>query len=152
MNKKGFLVLAGVFAALFCAALGFYRFAGGATDILESMPFSTGLQNRCLAYDETGDIFLVGTYNNELVAFSPRGERLWSAGGRGPFVQLIVHGESRILYAGNEDNNVYIIDLDSGNILRSINVERRIFNIDVTPDGEEILISAGTVIDGVLLS
>jgi ABC-type sugar transport system permease subunit len=111
---------------------------------MKIMPYSTGQQNQCLGYDEKAGIFLIGTYNNELIAFSRAGERLWSAQGRGPFRQLVVHSDTRTLYAGNEDNNLYILDLDSGDIQSSINVERRIFNIDVTPDGSEILISAGT--------
>jgi ABC-type sugar transport system permease subunit/outer membrane protein assembly factor BamB len=111
---------------------------------MELMPYSTGQQNQCLGYDEKTDTFLIGTYNNELMAFSRNGERLWSFSARGPFRQLVVHSDTRTLYAGNEDNNVYILNLDTGKVQGSINVERRIFNIDVTSDEAEILISAGT--------
>jgi ABC-type sugar transport system permease subunit len=144
MNKKGFLALAGLWAALCGVGIGVNRHAGSVTDILERMPFTTGQQNNCLGWDEATGTVLVGTYNNELIAFAPDGTRRWSMQARGPFKQLVVHPDSRILYAGNEDNNLYVLDLDTGKVLLTINVERRIFNIDVTEDEKEILISAGT--------
>ncbi|MDR0583931.1 MAG: ABC transporter permease subunit [Treponema sp.] len=144
MNKKGFLALAGVWAALCGVVIGISRYAGSVTDILERMPFATGQQNSCLGWDEAAGTLLVGTYNNELIAFAPDGTRRWSAQARGPFRQLVVRPDSRTLYAGNEDNNLYVLHLDTGELLLTINTERRIFNIDVTQDEGEILISAGT--------
>ncbi|MDR1467790.1 MAG: ABC transporter permease subunit [Spirochaetaceae bacterium] len=144
MNKKGFLMFAGLCAVLCGMVIGINRHAGRVTNILERMPFTTGQQNNCLGGDEASGMVLVGTYNNELIAFAPDGTRRWSVQGRGPFSQLVVRPDSRTLYAGNEDNNLYVLHLDTGELLLTINVERRIFNIDVTEDEGEILISAGT--------
>ncbi|MDR2247208.1 MAG: ABC transporter permease subunit [Treponema sp.] len=144
MNKKGFMALAGLWAVLCGVVIGINRHAGLVTDIMERMPFTTGQQNNCLGWDEATGTVLVGTYNNELIAFAPDGTRRWSMQGRGPFKQLVARPDSRTLYAGNEDNNLYILHLDTGELLRTINTERRIFNIDVTEDEGEILISAGT--------
>jgi ABC-type sugar transport system permease subunit len=144
MNKKGFLAFAGVWAVLCGLVIVASRYAVSVTDILERMPFTTGQQNSCLGYDDATDTVLVGTYNNELIAFNPDGTRRWSMQARGPFRQLLVRPDSRTLYAGNEDNNLYILHLDTGNLLQIINTERRIFNIDVTRDEGEILISTGT--------
>ncbi|MDR2376855.1 MAG: ABC transporter permease subunit [Treponema sp.] len=144
MNKKRFLALAGVWAVVCGVVIGINRHAGLVTDILERLAFTTGQQNSCLGWDDATGTLLVGTYNNELIAFAPDGTREWSVQARGPFRQLVVRPDSRTLYAGNEDNNLYVLHLDTGELLLTIDTERRIFNIDVTEDEGEILISAGT--------
>lgn len=142
-QKKAFLALSGVFWVLFAAVIVVGAYSRANTDILKKTPLETGRQNSCLGYDESTGNLLVGTYNNELVAFSPDAEALWRMQANGPFKQLVVHAGARTVYAGNEDNNVYIVDLDSGEVKSSINVQRRIYGIDVTPDGGEIMVSAG---------
>jgi ABC-type sugar transport system permease subunit/outer membrane protein assembly factor BamB len=143
MQKKIFLFGAGIFALFFALDLVFCIRVSSQMDILELTSYKTGKQNSCLAYDEAKGIFIVGTYNNQLIAFSQSGTRLWSFDARGPFRQLYVHSDFRRLYAANEDNHVYILDLDTGSLNASINVERRIYNIDVKSDGSEIMVSAG---------
>jgi ABC-type sugar transport system permease subunit len=143
MREKGFLYASAGLALLFAVGLFLYFRASSLSDIIEEAPYKTGLQNNCLGYDEKGGIFLAGAYNNTLIAFDKTGNRLWQFDARGPFRQLIVHSESRLVYAANEDNRVYIIGLDSGTLEREIDVERRIYNVDVKPDGSEIMISAG---------
>jgi ABC-type sugar transport system permease subunit/outer membrane protein assembly factor BamB len=144
--RKKFLFGAGILALLFVLDLFFCIRASSQTDILELTQYKTGKQNSCLAYDEAKGIFLVGTYNNQLIAFDQSGARLWSFDARGPFRQLLVHSSFRRLYAANEDNHVYILDLDTGSLSASINVERRIYNIDVKSDGSEVMVSAGVSI------
>lgn len=143
MRKKSFLILSGVFALLFIIVLAVNIYANTHTDILEATPLKTGKQNSCLAYDANQDVTLVGTYNNQLVAFASDNSVLWTMEANGPFKQLIVRSDSRTLYAGNEDNHVYLIDLDTGEVQSSINVQRRIYSIDVTADESQILVSAG---------
>lgn len=143
MQKKGFLTLSGVFLVLLAVVIGVRAYISANTDILEKTPLKTGRQNSCLGYDEVTGGLLVGTYNNELIAFSKDAEVLWRMQANGPFRQLVVHPDTRTVYAGNEDNHVYIVDMDSGEVRNTINVQRRIYGIDVTPDGSEIMISAG---------
>ena len=47
------------------------------------------------------------------------------------------------IWAGCVDNHVYMIDIETGALLGDINVQRRIYDIDVTRDGSKVLISAG---------
>ena len=121
-----------------------YWKTGKSVEIIQDSQITTGLQNNSLGYDAEQDIFFVGTYNNKLMAFHNKtNEKLWEIEAKGPFCKLVVRPEKGLLYAGNDDNNVYIIQIDSGEVVSQINVKRRIYDIDVTRDGEEILISAG---------
>ncbi len=135
--------LAIVFAIISVASLILYFYSGHNTDILHETNIKTGLQNNCLAYDQDQNIMIVGTYNNMLKAFDKQDKQLWELKAKGPFCQMIVNEETRIIYAGNEDNYVYIVNLDTGELINSINVQRRIYGIDVTEDGNEIVVSAG---------
>jgi ABC-type sugar transport system permease subunit len=143
MQKKSFFIIAGALVVVFAASLVFSIRVSSLSDILEDTPYKTGRQNNCLAYDEVGGIFLAGTYNNRLIAFDTSGKELWTFDGKGPFRQLAIRSGVRLVYAANEDNHVYILNLDTGSLSADIDVERRIYNIDVRPDGLEIMISAG---------
>ncbi len=142
-NSKLWSRLAVLFVIVSVASFILYFYSSRSTNILEELSIKTGLQNNCLAYDQDQDITLVGTYNNKLMAFDKDDQLLWETTAKGPFCQLIVNSKQRLVYAGNEDNYVYMVNLDSGEVVNSINVQRRIYGIDVTPDGSEIIVSAG---------
>ncbi len=142
LNRRWFFITI-AFAVLSIASFLLFYYVGKSTDIVKETEINTSLQNNTLAYDEEKKITLVGTYNNKLIAYDKDNQMLWSMDAKGPFRQLIVNSDQRLVYAGNEDNFVYTIDLDTGEILHSIDVERRIYDIDVTKDGKEILVSAG---------
>ena len=112
-------------------------------DILQPMPVQTGVQNFSIAHDAVADIVLVGAYQNVLKAYDKDRTLLWQFDGNGPFRDLVVHSDTRRVYAGNEDNFVYVLNLDDGTLIRKIDVERRIYAIDVLPDGSRIAVSAG---------
>ena len=143
-NKRLWIILSVLFFVLFCCVLFLNILLDRNTELLSDTDYKTGLQNNVLAYDIDGNIMLIGTYNNVLVAFQmDSGEKLWEMEANGPFRKMIIHADEKIIYAGNEDNHVYLIDMDSGTVLGNINVQRRIYDIDVKSDGSEIAISAG---------
>ena len=113
------------------------------SDILRPSNISTHLQNFSLGYDDQKGILLVGTYKNVMIAYDKSGKELWRFDGKGPFRELKVDSKARKVYAGCEDNFVYVLDLDSGAALLSIDVERRIYSVDATSDGAYIAVSAG---------
>ncbi len=135
--------LALLFIMITAASFILYFYSGHNTNILHKTGIITGLQNNCLSYDKDQKIMIVGTYNNMLKAFDKQNKPLWELEAKGPFCQLVVNEETRVVYAGNEDNYVYIVNLDTGKLINSINVQRRIYAIDVTEDGKEIVVSAG---------
>ncbi len=142
LNRRWFYITI-IFTVLSIASFLLSYYSNQSTDIVKETEINTSLQNNCLAYDEEKKITLVGTYNNKLIAYDENNQPMWNMDAKGPFRQLVVDSNQRIVYAGNEDNFVYTINLDTGEIINSIDVERRIYDIDVTEDGKEIIVSAG---------
>ncbi|MCR1843425.1 ABC transporter permease subunit [Murimonas intestini] len=140
VHKKLWLVLAILSAVIAAVCITVNMKLQGSLDIVETSEVSTGVQNRCLAYDESRDTLYLGTYTNKLIAYKD-GEKLWEMDAKGPFRKIILHPEDGKLYAGNEDNFVYIVNMDDGTVLNKIDTERRIYDIAVTKDGKEVAVS-----------
>lgn len=141
--RKGWAILMLVFAVLYTGIVLLNSSASNTSDLLRPSVMKTGLQNFSLAYDEVKGITFVGTYKNKLIAFGGKGEKLWEFATKGPVREMKVNTDSRKLYAGCEDRNLYIIDIDSGKQSGLIKVQRRIYSIDINRDGSLIAVSAG---------
>ena len=141
--RKRWMVMALLFFVASAATWYVNATASQTADILQPMPTQTGVQNFSLGHDSLQDILLVGAYQNVLKAYDKNRDLLWQFEGNGPFRDLVVHSDTRLVYAGNEDNFVYVLNLDDGSLLRKMDVERRIYAIDVLPDGSRIAVSAG---------
>lgn len=141
--KKSWAIFASVLLLASITAWFFFVQASSNTDILRLSNTQTGLQNFSLGYDTQKGILLVGTYKNVLLAYDKGGSELWRFEGKGPFRSIKVDAANRKVYAGNEDNFVYLLDLDTGTKLNEIDVERRIYSVDTTDDGAIIAVSAG---------
>ena len=141
--RKRWMVVALLFLVASAAAWYVNATASQTADILQPMPAQTGVQNFSIDYDSKEDILLVGAYQNVLKAYDKDRNLLWQFDANGPFRELVVDSDSRLLYAGNEDNYVYVLGLDDGSLVRKMDVERRIYAIDVLPDGSRIVVSAG---------
>lgn len=111
--------------------------------ILSDTGLRTGQQNNTLAYDQERDLFFLGTYANQLIAIKG-GEPMWTFEAKGSFVRLVLRSQQGLIYAGNADNHVYMIDIETGALRGEINAGRRILDIDVNADGSLILVSAGS--------
>lgn len=141
-NKKKWKILCIVLTLVLSLIVGILLKINQGLEIIEPMDIDTQLQNYSMEYDPVSDTFFVGTYNNVLLAYQD-GEKLWELKAKGPFKKIVVKEEQGLLYAGNEDNHVYIINTETGEIVGDINVQRRIYDIDVNTTGTEIIVSAG---------
>jgi ABC-type sugar transport system permease subunit len=141
--KKGWAVVAALLLVASIAVWVMVAQTASSSDLLKPSAVKTGLQNFSLGYDSQKGILLVGTYKNVLIAYDKSAKEIWRFEGKGPFHELKVDSKARKVYAGCEDNNVYILDLDSGSKQLSIDVERRIYSVDATSDGKTIAVSAG---------
>ncbi len=141
--KRGWAVAAILLFMSSMTSWFLYAQSASVSDLLKPSAIRTGLQNFSLGHDSEKDILLMGTYKNVLIAYDRNEKELWRFEGKGPFRALKVDSVARRVYAGNEDNNLYILNLDTGEKISSIDVERRIYNADVSADGTLIAISAG---------
>lgn len=142
-HKRLWSILTVLFLALAVASVCLAGSFENRSQVLSSTGISTGLQNNVLAYDEQRDMLFVGTYGNLLVAFKD-GRPAWTFEAKGTFVRLVPRPELGLIYAGNADNHVYVIDIETGAVQSEINAGRRILDIDVSGDGQLVLVSAGT--------
>lgn len=128
---------------IFTGCLAFNFFAQNSSKILADSNMVTGMQNFSVAYDSTKKITLVGAYTNVLTAFNEQGEKLWDFATKGPVREIKIDEKTRKAYIGCEDRNVYILDMEDGTQKGIINVQRRIYSIDISEDASMIAVSAG---------
>ena len=125
-----------------CTFIGF-RAANSKTQGIEEVDFSTGNQNNCILFDEEKDTILIGTHDNQLIAFDNNKE-VWRVTAGGPFCEMVLDKKSGIIYAGNEDGTVYAYAEASGELKNKIDIQRRVISLDLSPDGSKIAVATGT--------
>jgi len=141
--RKSWATLLLIFVVLYIIIIFMSNSLSDTSDLLRPSAIKTGLQNFSLAYDQVKKITFAGTYKNILIAYDENNEKLWEFGTKGPIREMKVDADSRKLYAGCEDRNIYIIDIDSGKEVGQINVQRRVYSIDINRDGSLIAVTAG---------
>lgn len=127
------------------------RYCSGKTQGIESSNIVTGAQNTCIAYDSANEILIVGTHNNEAVAFKD-GTEIWRQTSNGAYSAFVIDAEQNIVYASSEDDHVYIYNISDGSAVNDINTQRRIVAMDVSKDGKiAVATSTGSSKANVLL-
>lgn len=125
-----------------CSLVG-VRYFGEKTEGVEDVTYATGNQNNCLCYDDTQQIMYVGTHDNFLIAFQ-EGQELFRVSAGGPFSEVTLDQENHLIYAGNEDGNIYVYDMSDGTLQQQIEVQRRIVSITVSSDHSKVAVATST--------
>ena len=136
------LIVALLLLALTAAASALSVSLGSRSRILSESGIKTGQQNNTVAFDDARNLVFMGAYTNQVTAFREV-DPVWTFQTNGSVVRLIARPELGRLWIGCVDNHVYMIDIETGALLGDINVQRRIYDIDVTRDGALVLVSAG---------
>ena len=103
-------------------------------------------RNYSLAYDETTGTTYVGAYQNALVAYDKDNNELWRFETNGPVHEMKVDAAQGLLVVGCEDQNVYLLGLQDGSLKNTINVQRRIYGVDISSDGSKIAVASATTV------
>ena len=104
----------------------------------------TATLNSCLAYEREGDYTFVGTSStNEVIAYQGK-EEIWRASFGGACSAIVIHKDSAQVFVGNQDNKLYVFDLVTGKLKKQIDVGRRIVDLDVNAEGDEVLLATLT--------
>lgn len=134
-------LIAAVIAYIGLVLFSFYT--SNSSDLLKPSSIKTGLKNFSIEYDRSKKIVLAGTYQNELIALDESGDKIWEFPTKGPVREMKVDEKNRRVYAGCEDRNVYILNVDTGSLVNTIKVQRRIYSIDINKGASLIVVSAG---------
>lgn len=114
------------------------------TEIVLDTGIVTNGRNRCVAVDEESNKSYVGTHDGTLKAFRD-GEEIWSAVPvSGAYCELVLNADKTKIYAGNEGQQVYVYDAQSGSLLLQIPVGRNVVGIAVNSDESRIAVATNT--------
>lgn len=144
MKKKILLVLAIVFAVVFAATIGLTVYMGQATSLVSDTGIKTGQQNNVIGYDAEIDTFFIGTRSGKLVAYDNATKEVkWemTLESAKPINAMKVRPATDRAYIASDDNHVYTIDLNTGTILSSIDVQRRVMELDVSTDESKVVVA-----------
>lgn len=141
--RKRFAILATVFFALSAVAIGMRNYASSKSDPVSASDVSTGMQNESVTYDSAKKITVVGTHQNKAIAYDAAGKKLWEYSTAGSVVSLKTNSKTRKLYCGDTTGKVTTLDLDSGKKQAVADCGTRLYDFDVSADGNTLAISAG---------
>ena len=147
MKKKSLLVL-GIISILLCAAtIVLTVYMGTHTSLVEDTGIKTGQQNYTIGYDAEKDIFFIGTRTGSLIAYNnATHEKMWEATTQAgqPFTAIKVRADADRVYAGNDDMNVYIYDINTGDELETIMANGRVVDLDISTDLSQLAVATRT--------
>lgn len=141
--RKRFAILATVFFVLSAVTIGMKSFASSKSDPISASKVSTGMQNESVTYDSAKRITVVGTHQNKAIAYDTAGKKLWEYSTAGSVVSLKTNSQTRKLYCGDTTGKVTTLDLDSGKEQAVADCGTRLYDFDVSADGNTLAISAG---------
>ncbi|MGL1891400.1 MAG: ABC transporter permease subunit [Spirochaetaceae bacterium] len=113
------------------------------SDILKQYEFNTGEQNITFAGDIQSDFLLIGTGQNNLLAYNSYGEIKWKFSAAGLFKEVLINEFTGEVFAGNEDRNIYVLNLDNGKLLRTIQIPGKLFDMDLNQKNGQLIVSSG---------
>lgn len=141
-TKRIWAYVTSLFLIVTVASACFCLWLAGSMDIIKKEPLSTGVQNRLMEYDQGSNILFMGTYQNQLIAYQNQ-KKIWEQKAKGPFCSLKICEPKGLLYAADEDNHIYVRNVEDGSFVKDINVGRRINDMDISPDGNTIAVASG---------
>ncbi len=147
MRKKILLVLGIVFTVLFAAACVLSVVIATTANIVNDTGIRTGQQNNTIEYDAENDIFFLTTRTGSLLAFNNATQELiWEFKNESgqPMTCTSVHTASGTVYAGSDDRNVYILDLNTGALKETYSIERTVKKVAINSDATKLAVVTQT--------
>jgi len=129
--------------ALYAAILFLNNLASSQSNILQPSGIETGMQNFRAFYDKRDRLVYAATYKNMLIAYSETGEKRWEFATNGPVTDVAFDYERGLAYAGCDDRSIYVLDAATGQLVETLDIQRRVYKVHVQPGGGMIAVSAG---------
>jgi len=128
---------------LYAAILVFNGLTSSQAQILQPSGIETGLQNYRVFYDKDNGFIYAATYRNILLVYNEAGEKQWELATDGPVNDVAFDYTTGLAYLGCDDRNIYVLESASGRMLEKIDLQRRVYKLDVKPGGDLIIVSSG---------
>jgi ABC-type sugar transport system permease subunit/outer membrane protein assembly factor BamB len=96
-----------------------------------------------VARDPVSGMTLIGTWENQLKAFDSQGRVAWVLDAKGPIRDIRFDPVRGRTLAGGDDRALYILDTASGKLLSRVDVQRKIFSLDINADASLVAVSSG---------
>lgn len=142
MKKKFLLILGILFLFLFAAAIGMHVFLEENSTLVENTGISTREQNYAIAYDDATNLLYLGTRSGRLLAYDADTYALqWESAlpAQKPINDIVVRSDLGRIYLGSDDGSIHILRQETGAIEHSLEVQRRIMDLDVSADGTRVV-------------
>lgn len=136
------LIVAVVLALVFIAATAVHIYASEQTKIFGFVEYGASLQNnRILVSDELDTVYL-GTYQNNVLAFTREGDPVWASDIGAAIGAMQFDEQKQLLIVGSQNRNVYIYNALNGEILHTYPVNGKVRDMDYNPSNGQLLVAA----------
>ncbi len=136
------LIVSIVLAIAFITVTAVHIYAYGQTQIFGFVEYGSSLQNnRILVSDELGMVYL-GTYQNNVLAFTKEGDPVWSSDIGAAIGAMQFDAQKQLLIVGSQNRNVYVYNALSGEMLHAYPVNGKVRDMDYNPSNGQLLVAA----------
>lgn len=143
-HARLWLILACVCLVLAVASGIAMGLASRTGDLISGVNFETGLKNFSVLYHEPTGYTMVGTQQNQLFTYDADGNEVWSFEGKNLFHDIVQDEEKGLAYVGCEDQNIYVFDIQTGELKNTFPVSRRVFGLALSDDKSMLAVSGYT--------
>ena len=136
------LVVSLFLALAFIAATAVHIYAYGQTQIFGFVEYGASLQNNRILVSDDLDMVYLGTYQNNVLAFTKEGDPVWSSDIGAAIGAMRFDAQKQLLIIGSQNRNVYVYDAKNGEILHTYPVNGKVRDMDYNPSSGQLLVAA----------
>ncbi|MBQ6645676.1 MAG: ABC transporter permease subunit [Clostridia bacterium] len=136
------LVIAVVLVLAVIAATVVHVYAHEQTNIFGFVEYGASLQNNRILVSDELDMVYLGTYQNNVLAFTREGDPVWSSDIGAAIGAMQFDSHKQLLIVGSQNRNVYVYNALNGEILHTYPVNGKVRDMDYNPVNGQLLVAA----------
>lgn len=143
-NLKSWLIVACALTCVFALCLAGALWVHEQTQFFSEVDIGSSMKNCKIAKAEKKDIVILGMYDNCIEAYDKNEKLLWHYDISGATNSMALDEELNIVMVGSQDRNIYVLDIDTGENIRTINFSGKINDMDYDPAAHTIVAAGNT--------
>ena len=136
------LVISLFLALVFIATTAVHIYAYEQTQIFGFVEYGASLQNNRILVSDDLDMVYLGTYQNNVLAFTKEGDPVWSSDIGAAIGAMQFDAQKQLLIIGSQNRNVYVYNAKDGEILHTYPVNGKVRDMDYNPSNGQLLVAA----------